>query len=242
MKRKSGGGGRGKCREEEITQGIASSSSAGTSQTERRKITEPQLKTPEGVSIETGKEKVTSNRDEHWPKLAKESGSRAGQAKTPVGINGTLELNGVATATPWANLFATNRLETKGGREYTWTNRRVYSRIDKAIDNTAWIDIMPTQVMAMKPLFSNHSPLGLIVEDQRDTQKRSFRFFNCGLKGIRKNLKVVRREMQKLNTKEFKGVADRVQRIRRELMLMQNNMRVVTMHQTMIEEEKILRT
>ncbi|KAH0644895.1 hypothetical protein KY284_032779 [Solanum tuberosum] len=48
--------------------------------------------------------------------------------------------------------------------------------------------------------------------------------------------------MQKLNTKEFKGVADRVQKIRRELMLMQNNMRVVTMHQTMIEEEKILRT
>jgi len=48
--------------------------------------------------------------------------------------------------------------------------------------------------------------------------------------------------MQKLNTKEFKGVADRVQRIRRELMLMQNNMRVVTMHQIMIEEEKRLRT
>ncbi|KAK4729835.1 hypothetical protein R3W88_022823 [Solanum pinnatisectum] len=65
------------------------------------------------------------------------------------------------------------------GRKYTWTNGHVYSRIDKAIDNTLWMDIMPTQVMAMKLLFSDHSPLGLIVEDQRDTQKRPFRFYNC---------------------------------------------------------------
>ncbi|KAK4706639.1 hypothetical protein R3W88_033809 [Solanum pinnatisectum] len=111
---------------------------------------------------------------------------------------------------------------------------------------------MPTQVMAMEPLFSDHSPLGLIVVDQRDNQKRPFRFYNCLVKhqifkkgvqaGIWKNLKEVRSEMQKLNTKEFKGVADRVQRIKRDLMHMQNNMRVVTMHQNMIEEEKKLRT
>ncbi|KAK4716247.1 hypothetical protein R3W88_014585 [Solanum pinnatisectum] len=211
------------------------------------KFTEPQQQIPEGASIETGKEKVTPNRDKQWSELDKGSGSGARQDKTPR----KLELNGVATATPWANLFATNRLATKGGREYTWTNGHVYSRIDKAIANAAWMDIMPTHVMAMEPLFLDHSPSGLIVEDQRDTQKRPFRFYNClvkhqkfkgGLKGIWKNLKVVRREIQKLNTKEFKGVANRVQRIRRELMLMQNSMRVVTMHQNMIEEEKKLRT
>ncbi|KAG5632240.1 hypothetical protein H5410_003957 [Solanum commersonii] len=33
------------------------------------------------------------------------------------------------------------------------------SRIEKAIGNTAWMGIMPTQVMAMEPLFSYHSPL-----------------------------------------------------------------------------------
>ncbi|KAK6779958.1 hypothetical protein RDI58_022142 [Solanum bulbocastanum] len=62
-------------------------------------------------------------RDEQWSKLAKKSGSGAGKNKTPVGTNGTvtqakpsvatqrkLELNGVATTTPWANLFVTNRL------------------------------------------------------------------------------------------------------------------------------------
>ncbi|KAK4713550.1 hypothetical protein R3W88_019457 [Solanum pinnatisectum] len=91
------------------------------------KITKPQLQTPEGAPIGTGKEKVTPNRDEQWPELAKGSGSGTGQAKTLVEGNGPvtqattsistqrkLELNGVAAATPWANLFSTNRLATKG--------------------------------------------------------------------------------------------------------------------------------
>ncbi|KAK6779959.1 hypothetical protein RDI58_022143 [Solanum bulbocastanum] len=66
-----------------------------------------------------------------------------------------------------------------GGMEYTWTNGHMYSRIDKAITNVAWMGIMPAQVMAMEPLFSDHSPLGLIVEEQMDTQKRPFRLYNC---------------------------------------------------------------
>ncbi|KAK6803382.1 hypothetical protein RDI58_001166 [Solanum bulbocastanum] len=75
--------------EEEITQVIASSSSAGTSQTDRRNITKPQLQTPKGVSIGTSKEKETLNR-EQWPELAKKSGSGAGQTQTPIGTNGTV--------------------------------------------------------------------------------------------------------------------------------------------------------
>lgn len=109
----------------------------------------------------------------------------------------------------------------------------MYSQIDEAIVNDAWMNVIPTKVMAMEPLFSDDSLLGLILEDQEYTQKRPFRFYNClvkqqkfkekvqagwhitgdGLKGIWKNLKVVRREMQKLNTKEFNGVVDRVQRM-----------------------------
>ncbi|KAK6803540.1 hypothetical protein RDI58_001324 [Solanum bulbocastanum] len=60
------------------------------------------------------------------------------------------------------------------GREYTWTNGHVYSQIDKAIANAAWMDIMPTQVMAIEPLFSDHSPLGLIVEDKGTIRKDHF--------------------------------------------------------------------
>ncbi|KAK6802917.1 hypothetical protein RDI58_000701 [Solanum bulbocastanum] len=47
-----------------------------------------------------------------------------------------------------------------------------------AIANATWMDTMPTQVLAMEPLFLDHSPLGLIVEEQRDTQKRPFRIKN----------------------------------------------------------------
>ncbi|KAK6789451.1 hypothetical protein RDI58_013251 [Solanum bulbocastanum] len=56
------------------------------------KITKPQLQTPEGSSIGTGKEKVTPNRDEQWSELAKGSGSGAGQAKTPEEILTTIPL------------------------------------------------------------------------------------------------------------------------------------------------------
>ncbi|WMV30067.1 hypothetical protein MTR67_023452 [Solanum verrucosum] len=106
-----------------------------------------------------------------------------------------------------------------GGREYTWKNGHVYSRIDKVIGNYAWMDKMPTQVTAMDPLLLDHSPLGLIIEEQKDEQKGPFRFYNYlgdhpkfkkgvqadwqitggGMKGIWRNLKMVRREMQKLN-------------------------------------------
>jgi len=67
-----------------------------------------------------------------------------------------------------------------GGRNFTWTNGHVYSRIDKAIVNAELVNMMDTQqVIAMEPLFSDHSPLGLILEEQRDTRKRPFRFYNC---------------------------------------------------------------
>ncbi|KAH0711987.1 hypothetical protein KY289_007946 [Solanum tuberosum] len=66
-----------------------------------------------------------------------------------------------------------------GGRNYTWTNGHVYSRIDKAIVNAELVNRMDTQqVIAMEPLFSDHSPLGLILEEQRNTRKRPFRFYN----------------------------------------------------------------
>ncbi|KAK4731172.1 hypothetical protein R3W88_024160 [Solanum pinnatisectum] len=119
----------------------------------------------------------------------------------------------------------------------------------------------PMQVMAMDPLFSNHSPLGLLVEEQRDTKKKPFRFYNClgkhpnlrskvqaswqiqgrGMKGVWKNLKLVRREIQKLNQYEFMGVSNRVKQLRRELIDKQSHMRVVPIPQSMLEEEKILK-
>ncbi|KAG5576616.1 hypothetical protein H5410_056750, partial [Solanum commersonii] len=60
------------------------------------------------------------------------------------------------------------------------TNGHVYSKIDKAIVNDEWVNKMATQhVIAMEPLFSDHFLIGLIIEEQRDTRKRPFRFYNC---------------------------------------------------------------
>jgi len=45
------------------------------------------------------------------------------------------------------------------------------------------------------------------------------------MKGVWNNLKIVRREMQQLNKKEYVGVTGKVQQIRRELVDKQNQMR-----------------
>lgn len=148
-----------------------------------------------------------------------------------------------------------------GGRNFTWTNVHVYSRIHKIIVNGAWITKMSAlQALVMDPLFSYHSPLSLIIEEQRDTRKRPFRFYNClgqhpyfrskvqarrqrqggGMKGIWNNLKLVSREMQKSKHKEFMGVSDKVQHLRREINDTQSKMRKAPIPQSMLDEKKFL--
>ncbi|KAG5599650.1 hypothetical protein H5410_031020 [Solanum commersonii] len=52
--------------------------------------------------------------------------------------------------------------------------------IDRALVNDEWVIRMPLlQVMVMEPLFSDHSPLSIEVESQRDIRKKPFRFYNC---------------------------------------------------------------
>ncbi|KAG5607161.1 hypothetical protein H5410_028653 [Solanum commersonii] len=66
------------------------------------------------------------------------------------------------------------------GRNFTWTNGHVFSRIDRAIVNATWMNKIPNyQVMAMDLSFSDHSPLGLLKEEQRYNKRRPFRFYNC---------------------------------------------------------------
>ncbi|KAK6803196.1 hypothetical protein RDI58_000980 [Solanum bulbocastanum] len=108
-----------------------------------------------------------------------------------------------------------------GGREYT-SNEHVCSRIDKALVNDAWMEKMK------HPEF-------------RDRVQASWQILGGGMEGIWRNLKMVRREMQKLNKDEFMGVSDRVQMLRREIINKQINMRVIPIPQNMIDMEKILR-
>lgn len=148
------------------------------------------------------------------------------------------------------------------GRQYTWNNGHVFSRIDRALVNDEWVIRMPPlQVMVIDLLFSDHSPLSMEVESQRDVRKKPFRFYYClaqhpdfkpkiqtswqrqngGMQGVWNNLKIVRRELQHLSKKEFAGVTGKVQQIRRALVAKQNQMQNTPIPQHMIEEENEMR-
>lgn len=48
------------------------------------------------------------------------------------------------------------------GRTYTWSNNHTYSRIDRAIVNSIWMNKKaPTPVQVTDPIFSDHSPLSI---------------------------------------------------------------------------------
>ncbi|XP_019256431.1 PREDICTED: uncharacterized protein LOC109234835 [Nicotiana attenuata] len=112
------------------------------------------------------------------------------------------------------------------GRDYTWTNSHVFSRIDRPIINAEWINTMPhVDAVIMDPLFSDHSPLCVKIGDEQKTPK-PFRFFNClaehkdfldvvgeawnkapktgKMAEVWRKLKEVRHALKRLNTKEFK--------------------------------------
>ncbi|KAK4713159.1 hypothetical protein R3W88_019066 [Solanum pinnatisectum] len=118
------------------------------------------------------------------------------------------------------------------------------------------------QVLVMDPLFSDHSPLSINVEEHRDAKKRPFKFFNClaqhpefknkinaswqikgrGMQRVWQNLMKVRRELKQLNQREYMGVLEKVHKLRVELMDMQTHMRIISIPQCMIDEEKEIRT
>lgn len=78
-------------------------------------------------------------------------------------------------------------------------------------------------VLFMDPIFSDHSPLSINVEEHKDANKRPFKFFNClaqhqdfktkvnaswqikgkGMQEIWKNLMKVKREIKQLNQREY---------------------------------------
>ncbi|XP_070017986.1 uncharacterized protein [Nicotiana sylvestris] len=63
-------------------------------------------------------------------------------------------------------LLNTGMTELKAvGREFTWTNNHVYSRIDRALVNARWmIDMTQLEVVLHDPLFFDHTPICLYFE------------------------------------------------------------------------------
>ncbi|XP_019239018.1 PREDICTED: uncharacterized protein LOC109219060 [Nicotiana attenuata] len=147
------------------------------------------------------------------------------------------------------------------GREYTWTNGHVFSRIDRAIVNDSWmINMPPQQVQIMNSMFSDHSPLGLELEVRRDNRKRPFKFYNCmadhpefvkivenswtrkneRMEDVWRNLKSVKAALKLLNNEEFKNVKEKIKNTRKELNEIQDNMKNADPTNHLFEEEKKL--
>ncbi|KAK6784904.1 hypothetical protein RDI58_018359 [Solanum bulbocastanum] len=65
------------------------------------------------------------------------------------------------------------------GREYTWTNGHVYSRIDKALANPAWMTTMAElDVEIQNARCSDHSPLVIDFAEPNWRRPRPFKFMN----------------------------------------------------------------
>lgn len=52
------------------------------------------------------------------------------------------------------------------GRKFTWSNGKIYSRIDRALVNAEWLlAITQTEVVVMNPGCSDHTPLSIYFEN-----------------------------------------------------------------------------
>ncbi|XP_059315703.1 uncharacterized protein LOC132066402 [Lycium ferocissimum] len=150
------------------------------------------------------------------------------------------------------------------GREFTWSNGTVYSRINRALVNSTWmLNMSTTSVTALEPLFSHHSPLCLSIVEQRRDPHRPFKFYNymvehqgfkqavskCwsrhihypSLKQVWLKLMHVKYGMKKLRKTEFQGIVEKIDITRQKLTIIQNLI-AYGHHQEPVPEEKLLRS
>ncbi|XP_075105118.1 uncharacterized protein LOC142179327 [Nicotiana tabacum] len=65
------------------------------------------------------------------------------------------------------------------GREFTWTNSHIYSRIDKALVNARWMmNMTQLEVVLQDPFFSDHTPICVCFEHDHQPMPKPFKLFN----------------------------------------------------------------
>ncbi|XP_015160426.1 uncharacterized protein [Solanum tuberosum] len=133
------------------------------------------------------------------------------------------------------------------GREYTWSNGCICSKIDRAIVNAEWmLNINQVEINVMQPGTSDHSPLCLELDSNMRGNHKAFKIFNCiaahpdllpkvkeawsggyirDLKEVWFKLKKVKANLKQLNNIEFIGVRNIVKDIRGKLQHIQEIMR-----------------
>ncbi|XP_019244458.1 PREDICTED: uncharacterized protein LOC109224325 [Nicotiana attenuata] len=133
------------------------------------------------------------------------------------------------------------------GRKYTWTNNHVHSKIDRILVNAAWIKKWPVmEGRILQPGFSDHCPLSITMDYERQSGGRPFKFFNCMaqhkefedavyecwrkrgggtiMNKVWMKLKLLKNKLKQMNRQEFSNTGQRIQAARIKLEEIQEQM------------------
>ncbi|XP_016448119.1 uncharacterized protein LOC107773183 [Nicotiana tabacum] len=151
---------------------------------------------------------------------------------------------------------------------YTWSNNqqgaeRIVSRIDRIFGNDNWMmNWGHVHTEYDIPLISDHSPMFVNIKTVKLNIKTPFRFFNVWvshdefdtnvgtlwrrkeaddqMENIWKKLKALRPIFKSLNTAEYKGIAERIDNDRADLIQVQEEMRLRYSESLLLQEKTIL--
>ncbi|XP_019226688.1 PREDICTED: uncharacterized protein LOC109208104 [Nicotiana attenuata] len=151
---------------------------------------------------------------------------------------------------------------------YTWSNKqqganRVFSRIDRAIENDEWMNTFGHMEVDYKmPFISDHAPMIITLRRVESSGKIPFKFFNVWadhedillvvegvwqtqlhldtMKDIRYKLKALRLELKQLNNNEFRGVTTKIEHLRYRLQDTKEQLNRGYSDAVALEEKKLL--
>ncbi|KAH0729467.1 hypothetical protein KY289_000655 [Solanum tuberosum] len=150
------------------------------------------------------------------------------------------------------------------GRDFTWTNGHIFSKIDKGLANSDWMSNMNQLEIEVKdPGCSDHSPLVIDFIEPLNRRSRPFKFMNhlathqefipmvekgwskpvsgCKMKQVWVTLKHVKPEMKALHHSKFSNVEEQIKQTRQNLIDLQEHMRDLDQDSDMFEKERNLK-
>nr|XP_016448972.1 PREDICTED: uncharacterized protein LOC107774043 [Nicotiana tabacum] len=150
------------------------------------------------------------------------------------------------------------------GREFTWTNNHVYSRIDRALVNArCMMNMTQLEVVLQDPLFSDHTPVCVYFEHDHQPMPKLFKFFNNlaehkefqsqvkdtwevsmlrpAMQRIWMKLKRLKKGSKQLNVEEYNRIPKMIQAIREKLQQVQLEMRIPNHSEGLKNSEKDLK-
>lgn len=126
------------------------------------------------------------------------------------------------------------------GRKYTWSNDYMHSKIDRAIVNVEWMQQYPhLKEIIMDPGCSDHYLVAIHVGDSQQNCRKPFKFFNIladhasftsvvqqawskhvvgkAISKVRNRLKLVKRGLKSMHSKEYNCISTKLQTFKKEL-------------------------